>query len=170
MAGSKRQVNNIWDAYEGTKDYERFKEDPKEQFKQNNKTNLNYSLIDFCGTTYLKAAELSKFTLFEAVRPYYKELEKHKHTQILLGFNPRLRDNSHLICMMCLHCLKIYGLPHRVVQSQRVDFKQYNDLLFTEFQIYFDFREMSRDIRKNKYDYHAVIDFLAPMFDPEDYV
>lgn len=164
----KPSAGEIWRAYENTDDYKRFKTDPKEEYKRKKIINIQYSLIDFMGTSYLRPSEMSKFHLYEAVRPYAREILKHNHSQALLGFNPRLKDGTQYVCMMCLHCHQIYGVPFNVTTAQRPDFDLYMQEIFKAYDVFMDWREMRRDFRKNKFDYHGVVKKLAGMFDPED--
>lgn len=159
----------IFDAFRGTKDYSRFKSDPNEQYKQNNLVNLQYSLIDFCGTSFLNSAYQSKIRIFDSPRAYHKALSEHSsHTKILLAMNPRLKDGTQLVCMVCLNCFEILGLTHDTAVHQPVDFKEMNDLIFKSFRVYMDWSQMKSEVRTKAFDYKALVNKLAEMFIPED--
>lgn len=166
---SKEVASHFGGVYQGTEEYETFKKSNYDKFKQTNEINIQYSLVDFCGQSFLKQSEVNKIKILTSPRAYHNELMKHKpHTDFLLGMNLKLKDESIIVCMMCMDCMVIYGIPLRDVTTQRVEFDEYTRVLFKTFRVYFDWREMQRDFRKNKIDYHRIIKHLSPMFDPED--
>lgn len=162
-------VKEPWDAFRGTKEYARFKKDPAEQYKQTPLINIQYSLVDFCGQSCIKNSEFAKFKIKADLKSYRDAIMPHKnHSKYLLGFNPRNHSGHVFVCMMCLNCFEISGVPLFHVQKNMEDFRKLNKEIFEAFTVKFDWRDMPREMKKSDFDYNGAVNHLVDLFDPED--